>query len=103
MRTAFGVLSSMLLLECGVADVRAAEREWPASPRLVLTRMTAPSLGGAMPPPLQPVDCNRQRLRDCVSFCLGQYSPAASMRCIRACRQYCRSCQPDRRAACLSN
>jgi hypothetical protein len=105
MRNALGVLSSMLMLECGMPDARAAPAEdEPAEPRFVLARMSAPNLGGAVPPPpLQPLDCNRQRFEDCVRFCIGQYSPAASKRCIRACNQYCRSCPTDRRRSCQAH
>ena len=106
MRTALGVLSSMLMLECGVPDARAgsAEEEQSAQ-RFVLARMTAPSLGGgAPPPPIEPIDCNRQRLRDCVRFCVGQYRiTPAGKRCIRACNQYCATCSADRRRYCRAN
>ena len=106
MRTALHVLSSILVLEAGVPEARAGSAEEErASPRLALARVIAPAIGGNAPePPLfERIDCNVQRKRDCIRFCVGQYSPAASMRCIRACRQYCKSCTADRRAACLSN
>jgi hypothetical protein len=107
MRTALGVLSSMLMLECGVPDARAEPvEEEPFTSRAKLSRMIAPRIGGSTPEPplLQRADCSRQRRQDCLRFCLGQYrTAAASRRCIRACGQYCATCPADRRRYCRAN
>ena len=105
MRTALGVLSSMLMLECGVPDARAASpEEEPALLRMALVRPIAPAAGSAAAPPLLRLDCNGQRKQDCVRFCVRRYrTAAASNRCIRACSRYCATCTADRRRYCRVN
>lgn len=107
MRTVLHVLSSILVLDSGVPDLRAgAAEDERARSRLAFARAIAPAIGGNTPePPLfHRIDCNRERLRDCVRFCVRQYGPhAASQRCVRACNQYCRSCTPERRPYCRVN
>ena len=107
MRTALGVLSSMLMLECGVPDARgAASEEEPSVLRVALVRAIAPAAGGSAPVPrlIRRADCNAERLRDCVRFCVGQYrAAAAGQRCIRACSQYCATCAAERRRSCRAN
>ena len=106
MRTALGVLSSMLMLECGVPDARAASEEESSVFPVALVRAIAPAAGGPspVPPLIQRVDCNAERLRDCVRFCVGQYrTAAAGKRCIRVCSQYCATCDASRRRHCRAN